>query len=63
MKWGCFSKKVENREECFFCKKSGKLGVFGRKVENGGFVEKWTFTQRRVHYIQYQYFLFYILLI
>jgi len=28
------------------------------------FVEKkWTFPQRRVHYVQYQYFLFYILLI
>jgi len=40
--------------ECFFCK----------KVENGGcFVKKWTFSQRRVHYVQYQYFLFYILLI
>jgi len=35
-------------------------------VENGGgcFVKKWTFPQRRVHYVQYQYFfLFYILLI
>ena len=35
---------------CFFVKK----------------VEKWkmgTFPQRRVHYVQYQYFLFYILLI
>ena len=30
-------------------------GVFFRK--------KWTFPQRRVHYVQYQYFLFYILLI
>ena len=26
-------------------------------------VKKWTFPQRRVHYVQYQYFLFYILLI
>ena len=25
--------------------------------------KKWTFPQRRVHYVQYQYFLFYILLI
>jgi len=35
-----------------------------KKVENGGggFVKKWTFPQRRVHYVQYQYFLFYILL-
>ena len=31
------------------------MGVF--------FVKKWTFLQRRVHYVQYQYFLFYILLI
>jgi len=28
-----------------------------------GFLKKWTFPQRRVHYVQYQYFLFYILLI
>ena len=27
------------------------------------FRKKWTFPQRRVHYVQYQYFLFYILLI
>jgi len=34
-------------------------------VENGGafYVKKWTFPQRRVHYVQYQYSLFYILLI
>jgi len=37
---------------------------FVKKVENGGvFCKKWTFLQRRVHYVQYQYFLFYILLI
>jgi len=36
-----------------FCKKSGKWF----------FVKKWTFPQCRVHYVQYQYFLFYILLI
>ena len=37
----------------FFCKKkSGKWGVL--------FVKKWTFLQRRVHYVQYQYFLFYL---
>ena len=30
-------------------------GVFGKKT--------WTFPQRRVHYVQYRYFLFYILLI
>ena len=29
----------------------------------GVFRKKWTFPQRRVHYVQYQYFLFYILLI
>ena len=27
------------------------------------FNKKWTFPQRRMHYVQYQYFLFYILLI
>ena len=31
------------------------MGVF--------FVKKWTFPQRRVHYVQYHYFVFYILLI
>jgi len=42
-------------EGVLFCKK---------KVENGVFwVKKWTFPQRRVHYVQYQYLLFYILLI
>ena len=38
-----------------FLQKSGKWG--------GMFFFKWTFPQRRVHYVQYQYFLFYILLI
>ena len=33
-----------------FCKKSEKWGVFS--------VKKWTFPQRRVHYVQYQYFYF-----
>jgi len=33
----------------FFVKKSGKWEVF---------CKKWTFSQRRVHYLQYQYFLF-----
>jgi len=41
--------------------------VVVKQVENAGggcfFVKKWTFPQRRVHYVQYQYFLFYILLI
>jgi len=37
--------------------------LFVKKVENVFFVKKWTFPQRRVHYVQYQYFLFYILLI
>ena len=36
---------------------------FCKKVENGFFVKKWTFPQCRVHYVQHQYFLFYILLI
>jgi len=41
-------------EGVFFCK----------KVENGFFCKKkWTFPQCSVHYVQYQYFLFYILLI
>jgi len=31
--------------------------------EMGVFCKKWTFPQRRVHYVQYRYFLFYILLI
>jgi len=31
----------------FFCKKSGKWGC-----------KTWTFSQRRVHYVQYQYFYF-----
>jgi len=37
----------------------------GRKWNGGGcfFVKKWTFPRRRVHHVQYQYFLFYILLI
>jgi len=40
------------------------VGVFCKKVENGGgVVKKWTFPQRRVHYVQYQYVLVYILLI
>ena len=29
----------------------------------GVFLKKWIFPQRSVHYVQYQYFLFYILLI
>ena len=38
--------------------------VFCKKWKMGGvLVKKWTFPQRRVHYVQYQYFLFYILLI
>ena len=40
------------------------MGCFVKKVENGGgvfFCKKWTFPQ--MHYVQYQYFLFYILLI
>jgi len=40
-------------------------GVFCKKVENGGCFckKKCTFPQCRVHYVQYQYFLFYILFI
>jgi len=29
---------------------------FVKKVENVFFCKKWTFPQRRVHYVQYQYF-------
>jgi len=45
MEWGV-CEKVENG---FF---------FVNKVKNGGciFVKKWTFPQRSVHYVQYQYF-------
>ena len=41
------------------------MGVCCKKVENGGafFCKKWTFPQRTVRYVQYQHFLFYILLI
>ena len=41
-------------------------GSFVKNVENGGgcfSVKKWTFPQRRVHYVRYQYFLLYIFLI
>jgi len=39
-------------------------GAFVKKVETGGiFCKKVDFPQHRVHYVQYQYFLFYILLI
>ena len=37
--------------------------VFVKKCKMGFFCKKWTFPQRRVYYIQYQYYLFYILLI
>jgi len=48
MKWGgVFCKKVENG------------GCYVRKWKMGVFCKKWTFPQRRVHYVQYQYFLFY----
>jgi len=49
---GC--KKVKNGV-CVLYKKWKIGGVFC--------VKKRTFPQRRVHYVQYQYFLFYILLI
>ena len=39
-----------------------KWGVV-KKWKMGVFCKKWIFPQRRVHYVQYQYFLFYILLI
>ena len=43
-----------------FCKNVENDGVFVlKKVENRGcFVKKWTFPQRRMHYVQYQYFYF-----
>jgi len=46
---------VQMKWGVFFCKKGEKLKVF--------LVQKWTFPQRKVHYVQHQYFLFYILLI
>ena len=43
--------------------KKGKMGgVFVKKSGKWGGCKKWTFPERRVHYVQYQYFLFYILL-
>ena len=36
---------------------------FVKKWKMGCFVKMWTFPQSRVHYVQQQYFLFYILLI
>jgi len=38
-------------------------GVLGENGKLGVFCKKWTLSQRRVHYVQYQYFLFYIILI
>jgi len=35
----------------FFCKQKWKMGVF--------FVKKWTFPQRRMHYVRYQYFFYF----
>jgi len=61
-KWGCFCTKKQWKMGVFY-KKSEKWGCFTvKKVENRGcFVKKWTFFQRRVHYVQYQYFLFLLL--
>ena len=40
------------------------MGVFRKKVKMGVFFcKKFTYPQRSVHYVQYQYFLFCILLI
>jgi len=72
MKWGFLVKKVET--EGFFGKKVKNGGVFCKNSGKWGVVKKWkmggvfckkklTFSQCRVHYVQYQYFLFYILLI
>jgi len=64
MNWG-FCKK-SGKWGMFFCKKSGKWGVFCEKSGKCGvcfFVKRWTFPQCKVRYVQYQYFLFYILLI
>jgi len=51
MKWagGCKKWKMG-----VFFVKSGKWGVFGKKGGKWGvfFVSKWTFSQRRVHYVQ-----------
>jgi len=62
MKWGFFCKKVENGG--YFVKKWKTGGIFGKSRKWGCFfVKSGPFSQRRVHYVQYQYFLFYILLI
>ena len=48
----------------FFFVKSGKWRCFVKRSGKWGvFCKKWTFPQRRVHYVQYQYFLFHVLLI
>ena len=65
-KWnggGVFCNKSEKLGDCF-CWKSGKWGCFLLKSGKWGvfFCKKWTFHQRTVHCVQYQNFLFYILL-
>ena len=59
MKWGrvLFVKKWKMG---FLVKKVEMGAFFVKKVENRGvfFCKKWTFPQRRVHYVQYQYFYF-----
>ena len=54
MKWGVF-----------FCKKKWKMGgcLFVKKVEMGCFCKKVDLSSTQGHYVQYRYFLFYILLI
>jgi len=58
-----FAKKVENGG--VFRKKVENGGVFCKKVENGRavFCKEVDLSSTQVHYVQYQYFLFYILLI
>jgi len=48
------ARRQEIKWGVFFCKKKWKMGVF---------VKKWTFPPCRGHYVQYQYFLFYTVLI
>jgi len=64
MKWGRVLFVKKSGKWVFLVKKWKWGCFFVKKVENrGGGCKKWTFPQRRVHYVQYQYFLFYILLI
>ena len=63
MKLPRWSRTVLRRKYCKYTQartEKMKWGVFCKKVENGwGFVKRWTFPQRRVHYVQYHYFFYF----